>query len=630
MDFKEHFAHLNDLLKKERIADREQYEQKIRNRSITDRRKDGATWYPVSVTQSRLGTGERWIVSVERTQEVGRRHLFQVGASVSLFLAEEKVTRSANGVVSRLGENTMTIVLNRDDPPDWIDDGKLGVDLLFDESTYDEMAKTLRRLIKLEKGRTMELIPFLLGKKEPTYRGVKQHQGMGLNVSQNEAVTRVIGTNEFATIHGPPGTGKTTTLVEAICAVLQTESQVLVCAPSNAAVDLLVERLHQQQVSVLRLGHPGRVDEEVLSHTLDVQLSQHQDAKMLKDLRKKSEEYKKLGFKYKRKFGREERAQRQLLLDEARKFKDDAIQLEDHMIYQLLQDAQVVACTLIGANSDYLRNRSFSTLFVDECSQALEPANWVPILKANRVIMAGDHQQLAPTVKSNEAAKEGLEQTIFGRCINAYGATAMLKVQYRMQPEILEFSNQKFYAGEMETGENVFNRRQVFSKTMTFIDTAGCGFDEEINPETLSTFNKEQGHFSLKLMDLLLERNPDAHNMSVGLIAPYRAHLEILRQGIVHYPWYESLQKQITIQSVDGFQGQERDVILIDLVRSNPNGEVGFLSEIRRTNVAMTRARFRLMIVGDSATLSNHKFYDDLIGFCQEKGAYESAFEYLY
>lgn len=630
MDFSEHFAHLSDLLKKERIADREQYEQKIRNRSITDRRKDGATWYPVTVNQSRLGTGERWIVTVERTQEVGRRHLFQVGASVSLFLAEEKVTRSANGVVSRLAENTMTIVLNRDDPPDWIDDGKLGVDLLFDESTYDEMAKTLRRLIKLEKGRTLELIPVLLGEKEPTYREVTPHQGVGLNDSQNAAVSKIVGTNEMATIHGPPGTGKTTTLVEAICAVLQTENQVLVCAPSNAAVDLLVERLHQQQVSVLRLGHPGRVDEEVLSHTLDVQLSQHPDSKMLKDLRKKSEEYKKLGFKYKRKFGREERAERKLLLDEARKFKDDAMHLEDHMIYQLLQEAQVVACTLIGANSDYLRNRSFSTLFVDECSQAIEPANWVPILKADRVIMAGDHQQLAPTIKSKEAAKAGLEDTIFSRCIRTFGSTAMLKVQYRMQPEILEFSNQKFYRGEMQTGENVFNRRQVFDKTLTFIDTAGCGFDEEVNPETLSTFNKEQGQFSLKLIDLLLEKYPDAKHMSMGIIAPYRAHLEILRQGIVHYAWFEELQKQITIQSVDGFQGQERDIILIDLVRSNSRGEVGFLSEIRRTNVAMTRARFRLIMVGDSATLSNFKFYDELIAFCQEKGSYESAFEYLY
>ncbi len=630
MDFSEHFARLSDLLKKERIADREQYEQKIRNRSITDRRKDGATWYPVSVNHSRLGTGERWTVAVERTQEVNRRHLFQVGASVSLFLAEEKVTQSANGVVSRLAENTMTIVLNHDDPPDWLDDGKLGVDLLFDESTYDEMAKTLRRLVKLDKGRTLELIPFLLGHKQPTYRQVKPHQGVGLNDSQNATVSQVIGTNEMATIHGPPGTGKTTTLIEAICTILQTENQVLVCAPSNAAVDLLVERLHQQDVSVLRLGHPGRVDEEVVSHTLDVQLSQHQDAKMLKDLRKKSEEYKKLGFKYKRKFGKEERAQRQMLLDEARKLKDDARHLEDHMIYQLLQDAQVVACTLIGANSDYLRKRRFSTLFVDECSQALEPANWVPIMKSDRVIMAGDHQQLAPTVKSHQAAKEGLEDTIFNRCIKAYGATTMLNVQYRMQPEILAFSNRKFYKGEIQTGENVLNRRQVFDTTLTFIDTAGCGFDEEVNPETLSTFNKEQGHFSLKLIDLLLEKYPDERQMSIGVIAPYRAHLEVLRQGIVHYSWYQELQKQITIQSVDGFQGQERDIMLIDLVRSNPNGEVGFLSEVRRTNVAMTRARFKLLIVGDSATLSSHKFYDELIGFCQENGNYKSAFEYLY
>ena len=630
MDFIEHFAHLNDLLKKERIADREQYEQKIRNRSIVDRRKEGVCWYPLLINNSRLSTGERWVLTVERTQEVGKRHLFHVGTSVSLFLAEEKVTRSANAVVSRIAENTMTIVLNRDDPPPWLDDGKLGVDLLFDESTYDEMAKTLKRLIKSESGRIMELLPVLLGKKEPSFQQVKRYQGIGLNDSQNAAITKVLGANEMATIHGPPGTGKTTTLVESICAVLQTENQVLVCAPSNAAVDLLVERLHQQEVSVLRLGHPGRVDEEVMSHTLDVQLAQHSDAKMLKDLRKKSEELKKTGFKFKRKFGREERLQRQMLLDEARKMREDAMQLEDHMIYQLLQDTQVVACTLIGANSDYLRKRNFTTLFVDECSQALEPANWVPILKSDRVIMAGDHQQLAPTVKSKEAAKEGLEETIFGRCIRTYGATAMLKVQYRMQPEILEFSNLKFYGGKMETGENVQNRRQIFSEALSFIDTAGCGFNEEVNPETLSTFNKEQGHFSLTLINRLLEEYEELHQMSIGIIAPYRAHLDILRRGIVHFPWYEELRKQISIQSVDGFQGQERDLILIDLVRSNDRGEVGFLSEIRRTNVAMTRARFKLIIVGDSATLSSSRFYDELIGFCQEKGAYSSAFEYLY
>lgn len=630
MDFSEHFAHLNDLLKKERIADREQYEQKIRNRSVTDRRKEGVAWYPVLLNQSRLSTGERWVVSVERTQEVGRKHLFQVGASVSLFLAEEKIKHSANGVVSRLSDNSMTIVLNRDDPPSWLDEGKLGVDLLFDESTYDEMAKTLRRLTKLEKGRTLELIPILLGHKAPTFRNITPYQGPGLNDPQNEAITHILEANEVATIHGPPGTGKTTTLVEAIGAVLQKEQQVLVCAPSNAAVDLLVERLHQQNINVLRLGHPGRVDEEVLNQTLDVQLAHHDDAKMLKDLRKKSEEMKKMGLKYKRKFGREERAQRQLLLDEARKLKDDAIHLEEHMIYQLLQEAQVVACTLIGANSEYLRKRTFTTLFVDECSQALEPANWVPIMKADRVIMAGDHQQLAPTVKSKEAAKAGLEETIFGRCIQAYGSTSMLKVQYRMQPEILAFSNQKFYQGEMETGENIFQRRQVFAEALTYVDTAGCGYDEEVNPETLSTFNKEQGHFTLSLLDKLLEETPEAKNLSIGIIAPYRAHLDVLRQGIAHYAWYQELRRQITIQSVDGFQGQERDIILIDLVRSNDRGEVGFLSEVRRTNVAMTRARFKLIVIGDSTTLSNFRFYDELISFCQERNAYKSAFEYLY
>ncbi len=629
--YSEHFARLSSLLKVERAEDRKQYEQKIRNRSVHDRRSEGVCWYPVTLLRSYLGTGERWVIQVERTQETGKKHLFQVGASVSLFLFEEEITKSANGVVSRMGENTMRIVLNADAPPNWIEDGKLGVDLLFDESTYDEMEKTLRKLKNPQEDRITELIPILLGQKEPEFTVMSDASVFGLNLSQQQAIAKVMAAKDVALIHGPPGTGKTTTIVQAISAVLQNESQVLVCAASNTAVDLLVERLHQESIRVLRLGHPGRVDEEVVSHTLDVQLTQHPDAKMLKDLRKKSEEMRGVGLKYKRKFGKEERQQRRLLLEESRKLKEDALLLESHMIHQLIQGVQVIACTLIGSNSEYLRNRKFSTLFIDEASQALEPACWVPILKAGRVVMAGDHKQLPPTIKSKEAARDGLEETIFERVMEKHvQASTMLTVQYRMQPEIAAFSNDYFYAGGLEVGDIVQNRRQLFKGSSTFIDTAGCGFSEEVNPETLSTFNTEQGQFTLKYLDLWLQDNPEGRNCTIGVIAPYRAHLEVLRQYIQYYEWYDQLKDQITINSVDAFQGQERDVILLDLVRSNEKGEVGFLADIRRTNVALTRARYFLGVIGDSSTLSFLPFYDEMIQHFQQRDAYASAFEYLY
>ncbi len=352
---------------------------------------------------------------------------------------------------------------------------------------------------------------------------------------------------------------------------------------------------------------------------------------MLRDLRRRSTELRGIGLKYKRKFGKEEREQRRMLLDEAKKLKEDAILLEEHMIYQLLQEAQVIACTLIGASSDYLRSKRFTTLFIDEASQALEPASWVPILKADSVIMAGDHKQLPPTIKSEEAAREGLSETLFSRAMTHFDEVAtVLDVQYRMHPDIAAFSNKHFYGGVLTDAVSVTNRRQPFSPPVLFIDTAGCGFSEEVNPETLSTFNSEQASFTLKFFDGWLADNPVASKSSVGIIAPYKAHLEILRKEIVHYPWYAEMADQISINSVDAFQGQERDIVLLDLVRSNDKGVVGFLSDTRRTNVALTRAKHQLVIIGDSATLSTSEFYDEMIRFFQDRNVYHSAFEYLY
>lgn len=631
MTHSEHFLNLLRLIRKEREEDRKQYESKIGNRSLHDRKKEGVTWYPVMVNKSYVGTGERWIFQIERTTDLTQRHHFHPGSSVSIFLNDDKKKLSASGIIMRMNEHKMTLMLNADEPPDWLDDGKLGVNLLFDEGTYDEMEKTLKNLSNIKEGRIFELMSILRGKATPSFQNKHQVSYPRLNDSQNIALNTIMAANDLALVHGPPGTGKTTTLVQAIQAKVTEEKQVLVCASSNAAVDLLAEKLMELEVRVLRIGHPARVTDAVVRSTLDVRLSEHNDAKMLRDLRRKSEEMRSMGKKYKRNFGREERQQRRMLFDESNALRDEARMLEGHMIFDEINKAEVIACTLVGANNSYLGNRSFKTVFIDEASQAIEPANWIPIMKAEKVVMAGDHWQLPPTVKSKEAEKEGLSNTIFERTINAYDIDTMLETQYRMHPQIMTFSNHHFYSGKLLSAAMIHHRRQLYDEPVSFIDTAGCGYAEKLNEETLSTYNEEEAQFILQRLDQLINEGGETFmKLSIGIIAPYRAQTEKLRQKIVRYEWFKEMEPNITINSVDAFQGQERDVILMSLVRSNDEGYIGFLGDIRRMNVAMTRARHLLLMVGDSATLSSHSFFDKLIQDLQRRGYYHSAFEYLY
>ena len=630
MDYKEHFARLERLILIEREEERKQYQLKIRNKSITYRRDQGVTWYPVAVNKTNMGTGGRWTVQLERTKAVGKRHLFQPGSSASIFAEDGKIVKSVNGVVTRVENNTLRIIINQDNIPKWLYDHKLGVDLLYDESTYNEMKRMLKKMQSVHDGRLFELVEILLGKSIPSFAELNQKfYAPGLNNSQCEAIKHVMEAKDVAVVHGPPGTGKTTTLVHSIIEVLQKEHQVLVTTASNSAIDLIVEKLALEAVSVLRIGHPGRVDEVVVNQTLDQKLTEHSDSKRLKDLRKRSVNLKNRAFKFKRSFGRSEREQRRLLLEESNKLKSDAYELEQFMVYQTIDTAQVIACTLIGSNSEYLKSRKFGTVFIDEASQAIEPASWIAISKANKVVMAGDHQQLPPTVKSLEASKLGLSTTLFERAIKKQ-KTTMLKVQYRMEDQIQAFSNQYFYDGQVGSDASIQNRRKLFNDPTLFIDTAGCGFDQELDQESLSTFNTANADFTLSYLNRVFTENHNIRDCSIGIITPYRAQVLLYEKKIRQFEWFKIYKEKITINSVDGFQGQERDVILIDFVRSNDDGEIGFLADVRRTNVAMTRARKKVIMVGDSATLSNHPFYDNLISFYQKNSWYHSAFEYIY
>ena len=626
-----------ELIKLERQADLEQYRQKILLRSLQQRTKEGSTWYPVSLKRGYIGTGERPIIEVERTNHLDQPHAFQSGKVVSVFSnsSGKPEKEHIGGVINYVRENTMVITLNGDDVPDWIDNGLLGVDVMFDEVSYREMEFTLKEVIKAEDNRISELKNILLG--DGQARSEPKHFTFEtlniLNESQHAALKKVIESSDAGFIHGPPGTGKTTTLVYAIRQTIKEEKQVLVCAPSNAAVDLLVDKLSEQGLQALRIGHPARVTEQSLSKTLDHRIALHPSFKELQGLRKRMEQVRSTALKYKRKFGYHEKEQRRLLLQEAKLLKADADLLEFYIINDLLKTMDAICCTLVGASHPVLRGKKFKTVFIDEAGQALEPAAWIPLLKANRVIFAGDHQQLPPTIKSVEAAKRGLAKTLFEKGIKKLPAqVSMLQVQYRMHEKIMEFPSRYFYNNKLVAHESVKGQLlRAHLPPVTFIDTAGCGYQEKQDPETLSRMNVEEAALLIEQVEQLVEDigtgNWVDEKITMGIITPYSAQVDQLRKLAEASAILEPVFRHLTINTVDAFQGQERDVIVISFVRSNDKGDVGFLADIRRTNVAMTRARKKLVMVGDSATLSSHPFYLELLEFVQEQGYYKSAFE---
>ena len=622
-----------ELLKQERQADLEQYRQKVLLVPLHRKTKEGKCWYPVTLKRDYIGTGERLIIEVERTNHLDQPHVFQSGKMVSVFSNAKGSTDKhyIGGVINYVRDNTMVITINGDDLPEWIDDNLLGVDLMFDEMAYREMEAAMKSIIQTESSRAAELRDTLLGYRLPVTSSETNNLEpvTSLNESQQQALRKVLEAQDVAIIHGPPGTGKTTTLVHAIKQTVKIERQVLVCAPSNAAVDLLVEKLSEQGLNVVRIGHPARVTEQSLSKTLDARIANHDHFKELRALRKKMEQVRSQAFKFKRNFGYAERQERNLLRQEAKALKADADVLEFYIINDILNTSDVVACTLVGSSHPMLRGKRYKSVFIDEAAQALEPACWIPILRAERVVLAGDHQQLPPTIKSIEAAREGLAKTLFEKCIERHPQSAsMLQVQYRMNEDIMKFSSDYFYRGELIADESVKNHTVNNLSPVDFIDTAGCGYNETQDPETLSHFNEEEAQVLIRQLEKLIERvGVEGWSYTLGIITPYSAQVERLTKLVEASEELSAIRSYVNINTVDAFQGQERDIIAISFVRSNDKGEIGFLGDIRRTNVAMTRAKKKLIMIGDSATLGTHDFYTALLESVQQKEFYRSAWE---
>ncbi|WP_300659190.1 AAA domain-containing protein [Hydrogenophaga sp.] len=635
------------LMQLEQKEDQAQFELKNAKASIPERQRRGLTWYPVTITQEDTGFGGKVVLELERPASQQGLHLFQVGKNASLFgkvnghSAGDQPT--LNGVITSVRRNKLLLTTTREALPDWVlDGGKLGIDLTFDEVSYREMNQAMLAVMRARGDRLAELRDVLLGARQARF-GAPQADDLfypsPLNDSQLAAVRHVITAQDVAIIHGPPGTGKTTTLVQAIRETIRRERRVLVCAPSNTAVDLLTEKLAERGVNVIRLGNPSRVSDLLLAHTLDARVMAHPSHSKMRAMRQTADQYRQTASEYVRHFGPEERQQRQMLKEEARQLFLQADDLERFITDDALDAVQVITCTLVGASNRHLRHLSFETVFIDEAAQALEPGCWIPIAKGQRVVLAGDHHQLPPTVKSDKAAREGLRETLFEKCIQRQPATArMLTLQYRMHEQIMAFSSQRFYGGQLQAHQNVrhagldaYDLGFAPDLPVEFLDTAGFGFSEVTIPESRSTANPEEADLLLRRLTQLLEPyDPGQHEqdpLTIGVIAPYRAQINCLKDAIEENEALNGLlqHRLLSVGTVDSFQGQERDIIAISLTRSNHQGDIGFLSDIRRMNVGMTRARRKLLLVGDSSTLSAHPFFKDLLAHVQCIGGYRTA-----
>jgi ATP-dependent RNA/DNA helicase IGHMBP2 len=631
----EYFKNLLHLLRIEKEEDRRSYKELTAKLSIIARRENGITWYPIAIKDTEVGRGDYLTVEVERTTHQDIIHQLRFGMTAALFSNHDAQQDRIEGTISHISGNRLKLSLRTDELPDWSRNGKLGIDVVFDENSYSEMENAVKIApIIAEKKEEGHLIQTLIGNKPASFNNtLYPFASAKLNAKQNEAVNKILQANELAVVHGPPGTGKTTTLVQAIKALLkQQPQQILVTAPSNAAVDLLTEKLSDEGLNVVRIGNPARVNERQMNLTLDAKTSTHSSAKEIKRLKRQAAEYRDLAQKYKRSFGAAEREQRKALFNEARNIRQEVERTEQYIVDDVLSKANIITATLVGANHYTIKNLRFNTVVIDEAAQALEPSCWIPILKAKKVIMAGDHHQLPPTIRSADAAKQ-LGTTLMEKLVQLHPqAVVLLQEQYRMHKNIMGFSSKEFYNDELIAHSSVASQT-LFSTDdpFLFIDTAGCGFDEKQEGTGLS--NPEEASFALKHLSHYVQQLSEAYTgtsfPSIAVIAPYRHQIELLKEYVASHPQLQQFLSSITVNTIDSFQGQERDVVYISLTRSNAESVIGFLSEVRRMNVAITRARKKLVLIGDSATLSQYSFYDDLINYAHSIEAYKSAWEFM-
>ncbi|MFR3187593.1 MAG: AAA domain-containing protein [Phocaeicola sp.] len=608
-----YLQHLYEALQTEYEYEKEQFKQQTELMGLGRKIKRGMCWFPLHIGRSYYNALNQLVIEVERQEDKEIEHVFEYGRPVCFFtqdpLGKLNYLNFA-ATVSYVDEDRMVVVLPGTEALASLQTDKtLGVQLYFDETSYRLMFEALKQVIGAKNNRLAELRDIFHGKQPTSSYSFQPIQFPWLNQTQEEAVNKVLHAKDVAIVHGPPGTGKTTTLVEAIYETLHRESQVLVCAQSNMAVDWISEKLTDRGVNVLRIGNPSRVNDKMLSFTYERRFESHPDYPQLWSLRKAIREL----YSQNRKG-----ANRESMHQKINALKDRATELEIRINETLFSEARVIACTLVSSANRLLTGKKFGTLFIDEAAQALEAACWIPIRKADRVVLAGDHFQLPPTVKSPQALREGLGNTLMQAIANNQpDAVSLLKLQYRMNDEIMRFPSEWFYGGMLQSAPEVKYRSILdFDTPITWVNTEEMDCNEEFIGESYGRINKPEAELTIsQLKEYITKIGRErflGERIDVGVISPYKAQVQYLRQLIKEDAFFKPYRQLITVNTVDGFQGQERDVILISLVRANEKGEIGFLGDLRRMNVAITRARMKLIILGNAATLTRHSFYKKL------------------
>ena len=596
--------------------EKSEFERLSGEQGVMRRVARGQCWFPVRLGRSYYNSLNRFVVEVARDEVADDvDSAFEYGRQVRFFyeaLDGKIIYRNFPAMVSFCDGGHMAVVLPSTSALKEIDGvARLGVDLAFDETSFAAMREALDDVASAKGSRLAELRDVLCGFVAPGFRELQPMTFPWLNASQQRAVNKTLCCRDVMVVHGPPGTGKTTTLVEAVYETLRREPQVMVCAQSNAAVDWICGKLIDRGVPVLRVGNPARVDDKVLSATYERQFEAHPDYPELWGVRKAIREVS-AGRR------RMSRADASALSNRLHNLRRRAVELEVKIQVEIFESARVVASTLVGSDNAVLKGRRFTTLYIDEAGQALEAACWIAIRKADRVIFAGDHCQLPPTVKSVEAERAGLSRSLMESVVDkCRSAVELLTVQYRMNEAIMRFSSDWFYGGRLQAAEEVKCRGILdFDSPVEWLDTSEMDFSEKYVSATGGRVNPDEGEFMLDSLEAYIkrigEKRVEDENLDFAVISPYKAQVSWLRRNAKKRKVLRRLKGKIAINTIDGFQGQERDVVFISLVRSNDDGKIGFLSDLRRMNVAMTRARMKLVIIGSAATLTRHPFYEKL------------------
>lgn len=645
----EQISPIQALLQQRTLLQLEYYTEKEAFRKLTEQMgmqrkvKRGDAWFPLQVGKSFYNSLNQTAIEVFRTSDQDIEHNFEFGRPVMFFRSErseELKYFSFTGTVSYVDGDRMVVTVPDSAPLLELQQSTdpIGVQLSFDETSYKLMFEALDRVMKAKNNRLAYLRDLFYSHQKAGRFSFEPMKFPWLNPTQERAVNEVLWAKDVAIVHGPPGTGKTTTLVEAINETLMRESQVLVCAQSNMAVDWISEKLVDRGINVLRIGNPTRVNDKMLGFTYERRFESHPDYPQLWAIRKVIRELRK-----NRKKGSENYHQK------IERLKSRAAEIEIRINAELFGEARVIACTLVGSAHRLLEGMKFGTLFIDEAAQALEAACWIPMRRASRVILAGDHCQLPPTVKSIAALRAGLGKTLMERIAeNKPEVVTLLKIQYRMNDEIMRFSSDWFYGGKVESAPQIKYRSVLdYDHPITWIDTSNeenqitiegedapedsastsssvsaanqnsdLNFKEQFVGESFGRINKAEAELTLltlaEYFTKIGKQRVLEERIDVGIISPYRAQVQYLKKLIKKYEFFKPYRRLISVNTVDGFQGQERDVILISLVRSNDEGQIGFLKDLRRMNVAMTRARMKLIILGNKDTMTKHPFYKKL------------------